>query len=67
MGQMSRTTTEGGTTEQSARFTASISRTICTPDLAEKLKAITARTGAPQSYHVRRAVEEYLERQETNG
>lgn len=68
MGAMTETTKKGATItaepEPAALLTESIPRTLCTPELAERLRQHHARTGAPQSYHVRRAVEEYLDRQE---
>lgn len=51
--------------KRDTEFTAAINRTICTPELVARLKAVTARTGAPQSFLVRQAVEEFLERKET--
>lgn len=41
--------------------TASISRVVCPPELVERLKRATERTGAPQSWHIRRALEVYLD------
>lgn len=44
--------------------TASISRVVCPPELVERLRAVTEKTGAPQSWHIRKALEAYLDEQE---
>lgn len=55
-------TQEGRTVEDESKFTGAISRTTCPQELEDRLRALSRDTGAPQTYHVRKAVEEYLDR-----
>jgi predicted DNA-binding protein len=52
------------TKEDAVRNTASISRVVCPPELVERLKKVSAATGAPQSWHIRQALEKYLDEKE---
>lgn len=62
MGTVSQTATRKEAATDDSKFTGAISRTTCPKELEDRLKALSDDTGAPQTYHVRKAVEEYLDR-----
>lgn len=61
MGNMTHTATSEVMPEKEL-MTDEIARTLCTPALADRLRRYVAEGGAPQAWHVRKAVEEYLDR-----
>lgn len=62
MGNMTHTATSEVAPEKEL-MTDEIARTLCTPALADRLRRHVAHGGAPQAWHVRKAVEEYLDRE----
>lgn len=49
---------------EGSRWGTAINRTVIDPAVAARLKALVEKTGAPQAWHVRQAIEEYLTKKE---